>query len=105
MPDALAENFWKVTRDNISTLNDLAAWWELFSQGAEPVVADEDRDFVDQALALLPDGPFDDGTWSAWTAEVKAASGRKGKSLFMPLRLALTGQAHGPDLSMQGEAA
>ena len=99
VPDALAENFWTVTRDNISTLNDLGAWWELLSQGAEPVVADEDRDFVDQALALLPDGPFDDGTWSAWTAEVKAASGRKGKSLFMPLRLALTGQAHGPDMA------
>ena len=99
VPDPLSENFWTVTRDNISTLNDLGAWWELFSQGAEPVVADEDRDFVDQALALLPDGPFDDGTWSAWTAEVKAASGRKGKSLFMPLRLALTGQARGPDMA------
>jgi glutamyl-tRNA synthetase len=98
VPAALAPRFWEVARDNITTRADLAAWWALCRDGAEPVIADEDRDFVAQALGLLPEGPFDDQTWGQWTTAVKEATGRKGKGLFMPLRLALTGQAHGPDM-------
>jgi glutamyl-tRNA synthetase len=49
-------------------------------------------------MALLPDGPFDDTTWSTWTQAVKSATGRKGKGLFMPLRKALTGRERGPDM-------
>ncbi|HSG54483.1 MAG TPA: glutamate--tRNA ligase, partial [Paracoccaceae bacterium] len=99
VPAALAPRFWAVARDNITTRADLAAWWALCRDGADPVIADEDRDFVAQALTLLPEGPFDDQTWSQWTTAVKEATGRKGKGLFMPLRLALTGQAHGPDMA------
>lgn len=98
VPADLAPRFWEVARDNITTRADLAAWWALCRDGADPVIADEDRDFVAQALTLLPEGPFDDQTWSQWTSAVKDATGRKGKGLFMPLRLALTGQAHGPDM-------
>ena len=99
VPDDLGPQFWEVTRENITTLNDLEAWWTMFRDGAEPVIDEEDRDFVAEALALLPEGPHDTGTWGKWTAEVKAATGRKGKGLFMPLRKALTGQAHGPDMA------
>lgn len=98
VPDDLAQRFWTVTRDNITTRADLAGWWALCRDGAEPMVADEDREFVAQALSLLPAPPFDDTTWATWTAEVKEATGRKGKGLFMPLRLALTGQTKGPDM-------
>jgi glutamyl-tRNA synthetase len=98
VPDDLAAQFWDVTRDNITTRADLAGWWALCRDGAEPVIADEDRAFIGEALALLPARPFDATTWSQWTAAVKEATGRKGKGLFMPLRLALTGQAHGPDM-------
>jgi glutamyl-tRNA synthetase len=94
-----ASPLWTVTRDNIATLDDLGAWWTLFSQGADPVVDEEDADFVAQAMTLLPEGPFDGDTWGAWTAAVKEATGRKGRGLFMPLRKALTGQSHGPDMS------
>ena len=99
VPDELAAQFWQVTRENITTLHDLLAWWELFSKGAAPVINPEDKEFVAQAMALLPDAPYDAQSWASWTADVKAATGRKGKSLFMPLRLALTGQSHGPDMS------
>ena len=51
------------------------------------------------ALALLPEMPFDATTWRDWTARVKEATGRKGRGLFMPLRKALTGEAHGPEMS------
>ena len=99
VPAELAERFWAVTRENITTRADLKPWWELFRDGAEPVIEDEDREFVAQAMAMLPEGPFDTDTWGNWTAEVKAATGRKGKGLFMPLRKALTGKSHGPDMS------
>ena len=51
-----------------------------------------------QSAALLPDEPWDIGTWGTWTNAVKNASGRKGKELFLPLRRALTGRDHGPEL-------
>ncbi len=59
----------------------------------------EDREFVREALALLPEGDWTAETWSAWTSAVKDATGRKGKSLFMPLRKAMTGRARGPEMA------
>ena len=99
VPADKAEQFWAVTRENITTLQDLASWWEMFSKGAEPVIDDEDREFIAQAMTMLPEGEYNAETWGSFTAAVKDATGRKGKGLFMPLRKALTGQAHGPDMS------
>ncbi|GAB4390845.1 glutamate--tRNA ligase [Albidovulum sp.] len=99
VPDALAERFWAVASQNITTLDELDHWWRLCRDGATPVIAPEDAEFVAQALALLPDPPYGDDAWAAWTQKVKAATGRKGRSLFMPLRLALTGQPQGPDMA------
>ena len=99
VPADKAEAFWTVMRDNIETLGDLDAWWALCRDGADPVIEDEDRAFVAEAMTLLPEAPFGADTWSVWTAAVKEATGRKGRGLFMPLRKALTGQAHGPDMA------
>jgi len=99
VPAALAEQFWRVARDNITVLADLEGWWQLFRDGAAPLIDPEDAEFVAQALALLPARPWDHDTWGTWTAAVKAATGRKGRGLFMPLRKALTGQAHGPEMA------
>jgi glutamyl-tRNA synthetase len=91
--------FWDMAKENITTLKDLAGWWELCRDGAEPLVADEDKEFIAEAMAMLPEGPYDADSWGKWTAEVKAATGRKGKGLFMPLRKAVTGMERGPDMS------
>lgn len=99
VPADKAELFWTVTRENIRTRAELGDWWALFSRGAEPLVADEDRAFVAEAMTLLPEGPFDHDTWGQWTAAVKAQTGRKGKGLFMPLRKALTGREKGPEMA------
>ena len=99
VPADLAAPFWTVIRDNIETLHDLKKWWELCQSGADPVIDDEDRAFVTEAMALLPEGPFDTETWGTWTGAVKQATGRKGRALFMPLRKALTGQTQGPDMA------
>ncbi len=99
VPDTLAPAFWDVARENIDRLDDLAGWWALCRDGAAPEIAPEDADFVAQALALLPPPPYGPQTWAEWTAQVKAATGRKGKGLFMPLRKALTGRGDGPDMA------
>lgn len=99
VPSDKAELFWKITRENITTRKDLAGWWDLFRDGAEPLIADEDKDFIEQAMALLPEPPFNAETWKSWTSAVKEATGRKGKGLFMPLRKAVTGQERGPEMA------
>lgn len=99
VPEDQAQRFWRVASQNITVLDDLAGWWQIFSEGAEPQIDAEDADFVAQAMTLLPPQPFTEASWGEWTAAVKEATGRKGKGLFMPLRKALTGQAHGPDMS------
>jgi len=99
VPPELAERFWAVASQNITTLDDLDGWWHLCRDGAEPAVDEDDREFVAQAMALLPDPPFTEATWADWTGAVKQATGRKGKALFMPLRKALTGQERGPEMA------
>ncbi len=99
VPLELAEKFWGVVRENITVLGDLATWWVLFRDGGTPVVADEDQEFVAQAFSMLPELPYGPETWANWTAAVKEKTGRKGKTLFMPLRLAVTGRARGPEMA------
>jgi glutamyl-tRNA synthetase len=99
VPDAQAHAFWAVARGNITVLADMAEWWGLFRDGAEPLVDEADRAFVAQALALLPAQPWTSATWGEWTAAVKEATGRKGRDLFRPLRRALTGRDAGPEMA------
>ena len=99
VPDDLAEAFWSVAKGNITVLADMADWWTLFRDGAEPLVDEGDREFVKQAVALLPPQPWSNATWAEWTAAVKEATGRKGKDLFRPLRRAITGRDAGPEMA------
>jgi glutamyl-tRNA synthetase len=99
VPADIAEAFWLMARDNITTLKDLGPWWALCRDGAEPLIEPGDEEFVAEAMALLPPAPFGETTWQDWTQAVKDKTGRKGKALFMPLRLALTGQRQGPEMS------
>ena len=98
VPPEKAEDFWNIVRMNISTLKDLSAWWDLMEKGAEPTIDDHDREFVLKAVSLLPPGQFDANTWKTWTQNVTEVTGRSGKNLYMPLRKALTGMSHGPDM-------
>ncbi len=98
VPGELAERFWLVVRDNITTLNDMGAWWALFRDGATPLVDEKDRAFVAAALDMLGEPPYDDSTWRTWTAAVSERTGRKGRALFMPLRKAVTGRERGPEM-------
>lgn len=95
LPD-LDEEFWNTVRPNLTKLEDIKEWWDVANGPVEPVI--EDADYLAQAAALLPPEPWTHDTWKEWTGKVKEATGRKGKELFMPLRQALTGMAHGPEL-------
>jgi glutamyl-tRNA synthetase len=94
-----SEAFWLAVRGNIEKLSDAKAWHDVIANKSKGVVADEDKAFIALALSALPPEPWDAGTWKIWTEAVKAATDRKGKTLFMPLRLALTGLDHGPELA------
>ena len=93
------EAFWLAIRGNLTRVGEAEGWYSIVFGDAPGVVADEDREFISQAAHLLPPEPWDEATWKGWTDAAKDATGRKGKGLFMPLRLALTGQAHGPELA------
>ncbi len=100
LPGGAGRDFWDSVRGNLERLSDAALWWRICTE-ALPAAADlpaEDLTFLATAAELLPDGPFDHGTWDRWIDSLKQATGRKGKTLFMPLRRALTGQDHGPEL-------
>lgn len=99
VPEEQRAAYWQAVRGNIETRAEAAKWWPVFLGDATPVVDDEDRAFVEEALSLLPEAPYTSETWSTWTAAVKEATGRKGKALFMPLRLAITGQTRGPEMA------
>ena len=99
VPDDAAEAFWLATRENIAVFNDLSEWWRICLKGAEPSVRDDDKEFVGQALEMLPDPPFSTDTWRNWTADVSRRTGRRGRKLYMPLRKALTGRDSGPEMA------
>lgn len=90
------EAFWLAVRDNLESLDDAAGWWRTVSEPLEPVPADPA--ILAAAADLLPLGEPDEATWQPWTKAVSAATGKKGRDLFLPLRLALTGRDHGPEM-------
>ncbi|HDZ72038.1 MAG TPA: hypothetical protein ENH55_04495 [Aurantimonas coralicida] len=101
VPDERGEMFWQAVRGNCAKLADAAEWVPVvFGDLADkPDLSYDDQAFVEAARELLPEGDFGPETWREWTGRVKEATGRKGKPLFMPLRLALTGLDHGPELA------
>ncbi|WP_187971820.1 glutamate--tRNA ligase [Aquibium microcysteis] len=96
-----AEAFWTAIRGNLDRLQDVTAWWKIVTVKPEPGpgFGAEDVAFLREAFDLLPEEPWDGGTFKAWTTAVREKTGRKGKALFMPLRLALTGRDQGPELA------
>jgi glutamyl-tRNA synthetase len=98
VPPDRAEAFWEVVRANLTRVSDAAEWWRVV-QGPLTPVTGETPDLLAVARQALPPEPWDSGTWKQVTDGVRTATGLKGKALFLPLRLALTGLDHGPDLA------
>jgi len=98
LPPAMTEAGWTAVRSNLSTLAE-AADWQAVIEGPVPAAADENGDFRREAAALLSGIEWDQDVWARWVGVLKAETGRKGKALFQPLRLALTGRDHGPEMA------
>ena len=92
-----AQPFWLATRGNLSTFLDVVDWWRVVEGEITPIV--EDAEFLTTALKTLPIEPWDETVWAKWTTVLKVQTGRKGRALFHPLRLALTGRENGPELA------
>jgi len=92
------EGLWQGLRGNLALFSDVADLARLVKGPVTPQIAVDDRDFIVLARELLPAEPWGEGAFAAWTAVLKEKSGRKGRTLFEPLRLALTGRHDGPDL-------
>lgn len=89
--------FWEGVHANISKLDDLKLWWQICREPVEPVISPENKTFLSEAAGTLPKN-INAENWAQWIAAVKQASGKQGKALFMPLRLAITGLEHGPEM-------
>ena len=89
--------FWLAVRGNLSKLTDAMYWWDCINEKKYAVI--EEPEFLQEAVACLPPEPWDASVWSLWTNALKARTGRKGRALFHPLRLALTGREQGPELA------
>lgn len=93
----LGAAFWEAIRPNLARLNEVSIWRDVVAGDISPII--EDENFASGALELCPE-PYGAESWNAWTQAIKAATGAKGKALFMPLRQALTGMDHGPDMAV-----
>lgn len=98
LPQGATEAFWVAIRGNIDLLSEARGWWDVVAGTIVPPVLEGEGEFLRLAAEALPEEPWDAEVWDRWIAALKAASGRKGRSLFLPLRLALTGEEHGPEL-------
>lgn len=88
--------FWNVVRRNIEALAEASDWWHIVSAPIQPDVTD--KALLKAAAKLLPKGAWDEAAWNDWTTALREKTGKKGRELFMPLRLALTGLDHGPEM-------
>jgi glutamyl-tRNA synthetase len=92
------ENFWLGVRGNLKNIAEAKQWWEILHGDVQAELNHDERAFLRGISSLLPPAPWDEKTWETWIAAIKPTTGRKGKELFKPLRLALTGREDGPEM-------
>ena len=100
LPEGMGADAWDAIRPNLSTVAEAAGWWRVVEGPvAAPAPSDEDRAYLVQAAEAAATIDWSADPWHALTGALKDATGRKGRTLFLPLRLALTGREHGPDMA------
>lgn len=100
LPEGASDEDWQLLRANLHRLSDFADWFDVVHGDiGTPELSDEDRAFVAEARAIAEGLDWSSQPWRQLTEAMKVRTGRKGKALFMPLRLALTAREHGPEMS------
>lgn len=92
-----SSDFWYLIRDNIEKFSDTEKWWKICQANIETVITD--KELIKLALSLLPEGKWDENTWTKWIESIMLKTKIKRNDLFMQLRLALTGLDKGPSLA------
>ena len=98
LPPEATPAFWQAVHGNLDLLNETRVWWDVLSGTIVPPVIEGEAAFLKEALATLPPEPWAPDVWTTWTETLKQATGRRGRALFHPLRLALTGEDRGPEM-------
>ncbi len=94
----IGPELWEAVRENLDTLADLGHWRRVVEGPLVPVIAQADRAFLAEAARCLPE-TWTGEAWSRWIATLKSRTGRRGRALFRPLRLAVTGRGSGPEMA------
>jgi len=97
LPEGMDEAGWDAIRPNLAHIGEAADWWQVVTGPVAQSALDADeRNYLAAAAETLSQTGAD---WAALTSALKEATGRKGKALFLPLRRALTGHDHGPEMA------
>ncbi|HEY1856124.1 glutamate--tRNA ligase [Acidocella sp.] len=99
LPDGATEEFWRAIRGNLDLLNEARRWWQVVAADVPPPDLSGETAILQSALETLPPAPWGAETWKGWTGAIAAATGAKGRALYHPLRLALTGEEQGPEMA------
>ncbi len=100
LPAGMSEPAWQAIRPNLAHISEAAEWWQVVTGPVTPPeFTEEDRAFLGLAAETLAGQGWDENPWGSLTIVLKEATGRKGKPLFLPLRQALTGHDHGPEMA------
>ena len=100
LPVGMSEAGWEAIRPNLAHIGEAAAWWQVVTGPiVQPEFDAETRSFLAEAAEVLGALDWGDDPWHALTSALKERTGRKGKALFLPLRQALTGEDHGPEMA------
>ena len=91
-----SKDFWTFIKNNINYFHEAYDWWKVIY--SDEVYPTKEQDYLNIAAKLLPNDPFNNSTWQEWTSKINRKTGRLGRDLYMPLRMALTGQNKGPEL-------
>ncbi|SFF90918.1 glutamyl-tRNA synthetase [Novosphingobium sp. CF614] len=100
LPEGMDAAAWEAVRPNLAHVHEAADWWRVVTGPvATCAFPEEDRAYLARAAQVLSALDWSEGVWKTLTEALKAETGRKGKTLFLPLRAALTGMDHGPDMA------
>ncbi len=100
LPEGMDAAAWEVIRPNLAHVGEAQDWWQVVTGPIDaPAFDDETRAFLSEAAAVLESAEWDENVWARLTGKLKESTGRKGKALFQPLRQAMTGRDHGPEMA------
>lgn len=100
LPPGATAPFWEAVRGNLDLFNEVRGWWDVVAGEIVPPPLAGEAEFLAAARETLPPEPWDAAVWERWTTALRDATGRRGRALFHPLRLALTGEESGPELRL-----